>query len=103
MKLIGICDKDTAIGLRLAGVKELYIPNGNLINIWNQISDRKDIGVIFITEKIVEEIYNRLNDYRLRNILPIIVEIPDKKGRNIDHLDYISNLIKKAVGVEVIK
>jgi len=103
MKLIGICDKDTAVGLRLAGVKDLYIPNGNLINIWNEISDRNDIGVIFITEKIVEDIYDRLYDYRLRNILPIIVEIPDKKGRRRDHLDYISNLIKKAVGVEVIK
>jgi len=103
MKLIGICDKDTAVGLRLGGVKDLYIPNGNLNNIWNEISDRNDIGVIFITEKIVEDIYERLNDYRLRNILPIIVEIPDKKGRIIDHLDYISNLIKKAVGVEVIK
>ncbi|NHK32589.1 MAG: V-type ATP synthase subunit F, partial [Asgard group archaeon] len=44
MKLIGICDKDTAVGLRLAGVKDLYIPNGNLINIWNEISDRNDIG-----------------------------------------------------------
>lgn len=103
MKLIGICDKDTAVGLRLAGVKDLYIPNGNLINIWNEISDRNDIGVIFITERIVEDIYDRLYDYRLRNILPIIVEIPDKKGRRRDHLDYISNLIKKAVGVEVIK
>jgi len=103
MKLIGICDKDTAVGLRLAGVKDLYIPNGNLINIWNEISDRNDIGVIFITEKIVEDIYDRLYDYRLRNILPIIVEIPDKMGRRRDHLDYISNLIKKAVGVEVIK
>lgn len=103
MKLIGICDKDTAVGLRLAGIKDLYIPNGNLINIWNEISERNDIGVIFITEKIVEDIYDRLYDYRLRNILPIIVEIPDKMGRRRDHLDYISNLIKKAVGVEVIK
>ena len=34
---------------------------------------------------------------------PIIVEIPDKKGRIKDHVDYISRLIKKAVGVEVEK
>jgi V/A-type H+-transporting ATPase subunit F len=103
MKIIGICDKDTAIGLRLAGVKDLYIPNGNAINIWNEISDRNDIGIIFINEKIVEDIYDRLNDYRIRNILPIIVEIPDKQGRKRDHIDYISNLIKKAVGVEISK
>ena len=99
MKLIGICDKDTAVGMRLAGVKDLYIPNGDVVKIWDEISDRNDIGIIFITEKIVEAIYDRLNDYRVRNILPIIVEIPDKNGRRRDHMDYISNLIKKAVGV----
>jgi len=103
MKLVGICDKDTAAGLRLAGVKDLYIPSENAVKIWNQISDRDDVGVVFITEKIAEDIGKRLNDYRVRNILPIIVEIPDKNGRRKDHMDYVSHLIKKAVGVEINK
>jgi hypothetical protein len=29
------------------------------------------------------------------------VEIPDKQGRKSDHIDYISYLIKKAVGMEI--
>ena len=103
MKLVGICDKDTAAGLRLAGVKDLHIPSENAVKIWNQISDRNDVGVVFITEKITEDIGKRLNDYRVINILPIIVEIPDKNGRRKDHVDYVSHLIKKAVGVEISK
>ena len=103
MKIVGICDNDTAIGLRLTGVEDLYIPNGDAVKIWNEISDRTDIGVVFITEKIAEKIGKRLIDYRIRNILPIIVGIPDKKGRRIDHMDYVSHLIKKAVGVEISK
>ena len=101
MKIAGICNKDTAVGLRFAGVQELYVPDENAVNIWKELSERDDIGVVFVTEKIAEDIGKHLNEYRLRNTLPIIVEIPDKKGRKTDHVDYISHLIKKAVGVEV--
>ena len=103
MHIVGICDKDSAIGLRLAGIKDIYIPTDNIINIWNEILERNDIGVIFISEKIAEDIKFKLDDYRLKNILPIIVEIPDKKGRIFDHEDYVSQLIKRAVGVEINK
>ena len=103
MKLAALCDKDTAAGLRLAGIHELHIPNGNPNVVWKQLSERDDIGVVFITEKIAGDISRDLNEYRLRNALPIIVEIPDKKGRKKDHVDYVSHLIKKAVGIEVNK
>ena len=103
MKIAGICDNDTAMGLRLAGIKDVYVPNGDAVKIWNEISDRDDIGIVFITEKIVEDIGNYLKDYRIRNNVPIVVEIPDKKGRKSEHLDFVSHLIKKAVGVEVDK
>lgn len=103
MKIAGICDSDTAMGLRLAGIKEVYVPKGNAVKIWNEISDREDIGAVFITETIVEDVGKYLKDYRIRNNVPIVVEIPDKKGRRSEHLDFVSHLIKKAVGVEVDK
>jgi V/A-type H+-transporting ATPase subunit F len=103
MKLAALCNKDTAIALRLAGVQELFIPDGKADDLWTKISERDDIGVVFITEDIAENISKQLNEYRLRNALPIIVEIPDKKGRRKEHVDYVSQLIKKAVGVEISK
>ena len=103
MKIAGLLDKDTAIGFRLAGIKELYISNGDSLKKWEEITKNNDIGIIFITEKIANDIKNKLKDFRIKNNIPIIVEIPDKDGRIIEHIDYISNLIKKAVGVEIIK
>ena len=102
MKIAALCDNDTAVGLRLSGVQELYVPNGDDAGkIWREISEMEDIGVVFITEEIAENISKDLKEYRLRNNVPIIVEIPDKKGRITDHVDYVSYLIKKAVGVEI--
>jgi len=103
LKLAGLCDKDTAVGLRLAGVKELFIPEGNELALWNQIKERDDIGILFITEKFVQTLDKHLKDYRIINNVPIIVEIPDKKGRKLEHVDFVSHLIKKAVGIEVEK
>jgi len=101
MKLAALCDKDTAIGLRLAGIKETYVSEKNSIDLWNKIQLKEDIGVLFITERIAEDLGRELSDFRLRNMIPIIIEIPDKLGRRKDHMDYVSHLIKKAVGVEV--
>ncbi len=103
MKLAALCDEDTAVGLRLAGIKETYVPKEDSAKIWKELSDRDDIGIIFITEQIVEDLQRELKDFRLQNNIPIILEIPDKKGRLQDHADFVSHLIKKAVGVEISK
>ena len=102
MKIAAICDNDTAVGLRLAGLQEIYIPD-DTVKLWNQISERDDFGIVFITEKLAEEIGKHLEEFRIRNNIPIVVEIPDKKGRKKDHIDFVSRLIKKAVGVEISK
>ena len=105
MNIIAICDKDTAIGLRLAGILDVRIPESNEhspIQLWNQIEEEStNIGLILITEKIAETIGKQLTEFRIHHLLPIIVEIPDKHGRKIDHVDYVSHLIKKAVGMEI--
>jgi V/A-type H+-transporting ATPase subunit F len=103
MKIAVLCDNDTAVGFRLAGIHEIFVPNGSVKELWNKISEQDDIGILFITEKIVDALGHYLKDYRIINNTPIIVEIPDKKGRIKDHVDFISQLIKKAVGVEVEK
>ncbi len=103
MKLAALCDEDTAVGLRLAGIKETYVLKEDSAKIWKELSERDDIGIIFITEQIVEDLQRELKDFRLQNNIPIILEIPDKKGRLQDHADFVSHLIKKAVGVEISK
>ena len=103
MRLAAFCDNDTAIGMRLAGINDLFTPNGDTLDVWNKITERDDIGILFITEKIAEDLGKYLKEYRIRNNIPIIVEIPDKKGRISDHVDFVSHLIKKAVGIEVNK
>jgi V/A-type H+-transporting ATPase subunit F len=106
MNVIGLCDKDTAAGLQLAGIQTVYVPDKEKtpLHYWHKIEDNiESIGLIIVTEEIAEQIGKELNEFRLRNIIPIVVEIPDKHGRKKDHTDYVSHLIKKAVGMEIKK
>jgi V/A-type H+-transporting ATPase subunit F len=103
MKLAALCDKDTAVGFRLSGIKDTFTPDENTLQLFSEITNRDDIGILFITEKIVQDLNKHLKDFRVRNNIPIIVEIPDKKGRIKEHVDFVSHLIKKAVGIEVVK
>ena len=103
MRLAAFCDQDTATALQLSGIKSTFTPKNNLLELWHEIAQQKDIGILFITEKIAEEIEKELKEFRILNSLPIIIEIPDKHGRKPDHVDYVSHLIKKAVGIEVKK
>ena len=101
MKLAAICDHDTAVGLQLAGVHEISIPAGDPILSLDQIIQRSDIGVVFVTEKIAKNMGKQLKEFRLTRNLPIIVEIPDKTGHMADHVDFISYLIKRVVGIDI--
>jgi len=104
MNVIALCDKDTAAGLRLAGIHTVYVPSQehSALHYWHEIEDNiSSIGVIIVTEAIANELGKELKEFRLRNVIPIVVEIPDKHGRKPDHVDYISHLIKKAVGMEI--
>jgi V/A-type H+-transporting ATPase subunit F len=103
MKLAAICDTDTAVGLRLAGLHDIFIPNGNPVKLLDTISERDDIGIVFITEQIAEQIKRDLKEFRLRYDIPIILEIPDKTGRLVDHIDFVSHLVKRAVGIDIRK
>ncbi len=101
MKIAAFCDHDTATGFRLAGVKDIFIPDGDEKDIWIKITERNDIGILLISEQISQNLDKYIRDYRFTHNIPIILEIPDKKGKIKDHIDFVSYLIKKAVGVEV--
>jgi len=102
MKIAAICDEDTAIGLRLAGVHEIYVPENNAREIFREVTTREDVGVLFITEAIADLISRDIKEYLLQQRgYPIVVEIPGKKEASAEHIDHISLLIKRAVGVDI--
>jgi len=99
-----LCDPETAVGLRLAGIHDLYTPEeSDVTALFLELTKRNDVGVVLITEKIAHDLGSMLRDVRIHQKYPIFIEIPDKKGKLEDHVDIVSHLIKRAVGMDVSK
>jgi len=102
MKIVAIGDEDTVTLFRFLGIKG-YIADENLRKSFQDIVSHEDIAVVIVTEKVADEIMDEITYIKLQRDLPIIVEIPDKKGKIKKREDSIARLIKRAVGVEIEK
>ncbi|MHA1410065.1 MAG: V-type ATP synthase subunit F [Candidatus Odinarchaeia archaeon] len=102
MKIAVVGDEDTVIGFKLAGVSEGIIVEDayKAETHIRELAERKDIGLIIITEKIGAKIRKLISNI-LKKGIPIIIEIPDKTGPLKAGEDPIKELVKKAVGVDI--
>jgi len=100
MKMFLISDNiDTYTGLKLVGIDGIVLHEKREIE--DQIREvilDKEIGVVIVTEKIVNTAKDVIEDIRIKNSMPLIVEIPDR------HLTYksagdIDQYISKSLGI----
>ena len=81
-------DVDTVIGFGLTGIKYL-----------TTITANTDNNEIILTIKG----YIKMDEIGFIIITPIFLELPDKHGELPDRIDPIKTLIRRAIGMEIIK
>ena len=104
-----IGDEDTVIAFGLTGIKHLISIDDNtndkeIISSIKQFINTPEIGFVLITQPIAERI--RLDFERIKSeksLYPIFIELPDKHGEKEDREDPIKTLIRRAIGMDVIK
>ncbi|MEN4006546.1 MAG: V-type ATP synthase subunit F [Methanobacteriaceae archaeon] len=101
--IVVVADIDTVTGFKLGGVK------GYPVDTMNEAEDtlkevfKKDISIIITTEKIGDSLRKTINKLTGSSVLPMIIEIPDKTGPSRRATDPMRELIKRVIGVEMIK
>jgi V/A-type H+-transporting ATPase subunit F len=99
-----IGDVDTVTGFKLGGVKTGFVveTNEDAENAIDKLVNDK-ISIIIITEKIADNIREYINKKIGSDVLPMIIEIPDKSGPSNRDSDPMGELIKRVIGVEMVK
>lgn len=105
-----IGDPDTAAGFRLAGVKVVYefssegSEDEDIARLLEKLT-QENVAIIIINERFAAEgrIRAKIREInaRKKGVIPIIVEVPDKRGPMEKEFDEIGLLIKRAVGIAV--
>ncbi len=102
MKSFLISDnRDTWVGMKLAGINGLIVHDREnaLIAIKNAMKN-DEIGIIILTEKVVDMATEEVMEYKLKSKTPLIIEIPDRHGTTRGY-DAITNYIRDSVGIRI--
>lgn len=92
---------DTWVGMRLAGVDGVILhEREEVIEALKVAITDPEIGIILLTEKIVDMVQDEVMDYKMKNKKPLIIEIPDRHGTGRG-TDVITNYIRESVGIRI--
>ncbi len=92
---------DTLMGMRLGGIEGVLVhERPEVKNALNTAMLNKDIAVILITQKLLEDSSEMVYDLKLNRKYPLIVEIPDRHGSS--HISTsISQYVREAIGIRI--
>ena len=105
MKIVSLTRAETALGLRLGGLKETYVvedPNEAADKLLELTADT-ETGILIVDDEIARLNHKLIDDIRASNkTFPIIVEIQTReRTKAIEGVDPLANLIKRAIGVDI--
>lgn len=92
---------DTCIGMRMAGIDGVVVHEREETEAALLAAiQREDIGIVLMTEKLVEQCTALVDDLKLNRRRPLIVEIPDRHG-NGRIKDTIARYVHDAIGIRI--
>ncbi|MDD4088149.1 MAG: V-type ATP synthase subunit F [Tissierellia bacterium] len=94
-------NRDTFVGLQLAGINGKIIQNReDALKEMKMVIQNDDIGILILTEKIVDMISEEVMEYKIKSKTPLIIEIPDRHG-SIRESNVIEEYIRNSLGIRI--
>lgn len=102
MKVFMLSDNThTLTGMRLSGVEGVVVhEREEILKELAKIKEKRDIGILLITELLTEKIQPELKEMKVSQNLPIIVEIPDRHGTRRPP-DFLTRYIRESIGLKI--
>ncbi len=99
-----VADGPTCTGFRLAGVRSVFAKQGKEAEAKiEELLASEESGIIIVPEKLMSELDWRLRKRIERMAKPVVIAIPGKGGPLGQETDSLRNMVKKALGFELMK
>jgi len=96
-----IGDEDTVLGFGIVGVSGKVATNSEQAKrAFQSLLQDGQTGIIIITERVADMIRPMVDRYLFTANFPLVVEIPDRKGRTPDRPG-IREMVNKAIGIKI--
>ena len=94
-------NRDTLVGMRLAGVEgEVLHEEQETRERLLAVMNREDVGVVLMTNKLINLCPDLVYDLKLNRKKPLIVEVTDRHGAG-QLSDAITRYVREAVGINI--
>ena len=101
MKYVTIGDEDTVLGFEMVGVSGRVAANADEARrAFQAVLEDKETGIVIITERVADMIRATVDKYLFTVSFPLIVEIPDRLGRQPGRPG-IKEMVNTAIGIRV--
>lgn len=101
MKYSIIGDEDTVLGFAIVGISGMVAVNAEeAMNAFGTMLKDREICIIIITEKVADMIRTVVDKYLFTESFPLIVEIPDRHGRDPNRPG-IKEMVNTSIGIKV--
>lgn len=102
MKMFLICDNmETKTGMRLAGIEGVLVrTREEVLDALDKAMTDKDIGIVLITERLVDLAEAEITHLKVNHQMPLIVEIPGRDGSKRPD-DAITRHVREAIGLKI--
>jgi V/A-type H+-transporting ATPase subunit F len=102
MKFFLISDNiDTQMGMRLAGIDGVVVHERRevLMELEKAMHD-EEIAIVLMTTKLIETCPEVISELKLRQLKPLIVEVPDRHGTSKIG-ETLDRYVSEAIGVKL--
>ena len=98
VKIAVVGSNEFVVGFQLAGIKDVIEVTGNYFNELKNLKNTKEIGIVVVDEKIIEnlELHQRMEIEA--SVDPVFISVSTKIEQ-----DSLKRLIKKSIGVDLWK
>lgn len=94
-------NRDTWVGMKLAGIEGVMLhEKQDILDTMKKLMKDEEIGIIIVTEKIVDLASEEIMNWKLKKARPLIIEIPDRHGSSRSE-NAITNYIRESVGIRI--
>jgi V/A-type H+-transporting ATPase subunit F len=102
MKFFLISDNiDTQMGMRLAGIEGVVVhERREVLKELERVMHDPEIAIVLITTKLIETCPEVISELKLRQLKPLIVEVPDRHGESSIG-ETIDRYVSEAIGVKL--
>ncbi|WP_312654330.1 V-type ATP synthase subunit F [Proteiniclasticum sp.] len=102
MKFFLISDNiDTQMGMRLAGIEGVVVhERREVLRELEKAMHDEEIAIVLITTKLIETCPEVISELKLRQLKPLIVEVPDRHGKHKIG-ETIDRYVSEAIGVKL--